>query len=103
MPGYKPTGRPPGRPKRRPSTSATPIDDWRMGDLPLSAAAIRYVELCNGITTQDVGDAFAANPHERDSIQQGIRLGIRTGRLRVEGTGPERLLFPVRFARRRAS
>ena len=91
-----------GAPRKKWSQTSTPIADYENGDLSLSEAAMRYVELCNGIEARDVGDAFAASDQERNGISTALRRGVRTGRLVVEGHGPERIFYPARRARRAA-
>lgn len=76
--------------------STTPRDDLRAGDITIVHAAFRIIEMCNGITARDVGDALDADPRERNAISTALRRLARQGKIRVEGVGPERLFSPIR-------
>lgn len=76
--------------------STTPRDDLRAGDITIVHAAFRIVEMHNGITAREVGDALDASPRERNAISTALRRLARQGKIRVEGVGPERLFSPIR-------
>jgi hypothetical protein len=79
--------------------SADPVGDYRLGDLSLSKAAVRYVELHNGITMHEVGDGFGADARERNAITSALRRAAASGRLTVEGSGTDRIFYPIRARR----
>jgi DNA-directed RNA polymerase subunit M/transcription elongation factor TFIIS len=88
--------------------TSTPVEDFENGDLKLAEAAIRYAELCNGITVREIGDAFAADHPMRDRITHVIGRALKKGRLvvglpgDVEGLTGDRRIYPNRQNRRAA-
>lgn len=84
--------------------SVDPVHDYRMGELTMAAAALRFVELHNGVTASDIGDAFGATMLERDAITQALHRAKVRGAIRVEA-GWSRALgvyYPLRAQRRAA-
>lgn len=82
--------------------SIDPVHDYRLGDISLGLAAVRYVELHNGVTARDVGDAFGADARERTAIVSALYRARKEGRLRVErdrfAAAFEQIFYPVRRA-----
>lgn len=79
-----------------PADSATPIADYRDGRMELAHAALRFVQLCNGVDAQFVGDEFNADKRERNVIAVALSRYVREGRIRVEHDWPNRRYFPIR-------
>lgn len=89
-----------GKPDDAPTfKSMSPIADWRDGEIGLGEAAVRFVELCNGITMQDLGDEFAIDHEERDRVGHALIRATRSGRIRYEGVRPNRVYYPNRQRR----
>lgn len=88
-------------PERTPS--ATPIEDYRRGEIKLPEATVRFAEMCNGVDAQTIGDEFGADAKERNRIGIALRRGAQMGRLLVEGAGPGRLFYPACRSARRAA
>lgn len=90
-----------GRRSRDEAPSLSPSADYRSGEITLSEAACRYVELCNGIEVQDVVDHFDGDDRESKAIREAIWRAATAGRFRSEGTGRERLFYGARARTRR--
>ncbi len=97
---YKPTGRPVGRPKAPPSTTTTPIADWRLGELSLREAAVRFVELCNGVDAATVCEEFGADTREGQTIRAALNGAAKSEERIVKHDGA---FYPARRASRRAA
>lgn len=76
--------------------SLDPLDDYRTGEISLSEAAVRYIELHNGIDARDVGDGLSADRKGRATISAALRRAVATGRITTDGADAGRLFYPVR-------
>jgi hypothetical protein len=90
--------------KKRPpaplrTSTSDPVNDYRDGVVTIAEAVIRYAELHNGISTQEVGDAFAGDDLFRNAASNSLRRAVKAGRLTVEGNSTDRVFYPVRHRR----
>jgi hypothetical protein len=83
--------------------TTTPIADYENGDMSLSAAAVRYVQLCNGITAADVREAFGIDADNDDgNVAHSLLRGTKRGDILAEQTPEGRIYYPNRKNRRAA-
>lgn len=86
-------------PTKSRTTTSTPIADYHRGDLGLGPAAVRFVELCNGITMLDIGDEFGLEVKERDSVGHALLRAVKAGVIRRESDGDAFVYYPIRNRR----
>lgn len=80
-----------------PFTTLSPIADYESGDLSLRRAAVRYVELCNGISAFDVCEAFGID--DNGNIAHALSKALSSRRITAEETLNGRVYYPIRKRR----
>lgn len=81
---------------RFPVPSMDPVDDYHSGQITITEATRRMVEIHNGISAREIGDAFGLPWQERNAISRALARHVMLCGIRVEGEGMKRIYYPIR-------
>lgn len=85
---------------RHPTPSMDPAGDLANGEITIAEATRRMVEIHNGISAREIGDAFGLHWTKRNPISAALHRQVRLGGIRAEGEGMERVYYPIRRSSR---